>query len=215
MNEAASPKNWIDGLKKHGTVKTYLAGEVIYFQGDQVRKVGVVLTGQAYALIYSERGQETWVGQFSEGDFFGHGALLAGRVMDVELIADKETIILFIQAAHFETLLLSHSTLRTHIIKDLAERLYKATNRAVEAVTLSARGRVCAEFLRMSKPIGIEPDKLIIRPVPPFTDIALRISTTRETVSRTVSDLVKDGILVREMGAIVIAKPANFKRRIE
>ena len=87
--------------------------------------------------------------------------------------------------------------------------------RLVEAITLSAPGRVCAELVRMSKPVGIDPDKRVIRPSPVFLEVALRVSSTRETVSRTVNALLKDGVLSRETGAMLIHAPDALKSRIK
>lgn len=87
-------------------------------------------------------------------------------------------------------------------------------NRLVEAVTLSSPGRVCAELLRLSHPVGIEPDKLIIRPTPVFVELAKQIDSTRETVSRTVSQLQKSGVLSREPGALLIHKPGALQARV-
>jgi len=84
-------------------------------------------------------------------------------------------------------------------------------DRYVEALTMSAKGRVCAELMRLSDPIGISPTKRIVRPNPVFVDLALRINSTRETVSRTVSALQKDGVVSREAGAMLIERPAALK----
>jgi CRP-like cAMP-binding protein len=142
-------------------------------------------------------------------------ALFANAVIDVELVSQKETQVLFIPVTTFNTLLSSHPKLCAEIARDLAARLQEMTHRLVEAVTLSSPGRVCAELMRMARPVGIAPHTLIVRPVPPFIDMAVRINSSRETVSRTVSDLVRDGVLKRETGAIVIVKPARLKQKIK
>jgi CRP-like cAMP-binding protein len=81
----------------------------------------------------------------------------------------------------------------------------------IEAYTLSAKGRICAELSRLSRVIGKAPDTRIIRPNPVFVDLAQRVNSTRETVSRTVSDLQKKGILAREPGAIIIKNPTRLR----
>jgi len=112
--------------------------------------------------------------------------------------------------------ILSENRELTHAInKDLARRLDLMMRRLVEALTLSARGRVCAELIRLSSPIGIEPTQQIIRPNPVFVELALRVSSTRETVSRTISALQKKGIILREPGALVIPNPERLKAAVK
>ena len=67
----------------------------------------------------------------------------------------------------------------------------------------------------MSNPIGVDPDRHIVRPNPVFVDLALRINSTRETVSRTVSELQKKGIVSREPGALVIQSPEKLKASVK
>ena len=54
----------------------------------------------------------------------------------------------------------------------------------------------------------------IIRPNPIFIELAERVNSTRETVSRTVSELQKKGILAREPGAIIINDPDRLRQNI-
>ena len=62
-----------------------------------------------------------------------------------------------------------------------------------------------AEILRLAHKQGVEKDgKIYISPIPVHSDIAARISTVRETVARTMSDLAKQGIVTRENGALVV-----------
>ena len=43
-----------------------------------------------------------------------------------------------------------------------------------------------------------------ISPIPVHADIASRVSTTRETVARVLSDLAKQGLVKREKKALVV-----------
>ena len=101
------------------------------------------------------------------------------------------------------------------IANDLARCLKTMMERYIEALTLSAKGRVCAELYRLAYPIGVQPEHMIVRPNPVFVELAIRINSTRETVSRAVSELQKKGVLVRETGALIIRNPAALKSAIK
>jgi len=209
-----SHQNWAEVLRPFGSLKRLSAGDLILFQGGTAKHIGLIISGHASARVNTERGEETWVDQFNPGEFFGHTSLLSQAPIDFEIRAESDVKVLFVAAKKFEDLLLTDNALSATLSRDLAARLSVMTNRLVEAVTLSSPGRVCAELLRLSHPVGIDPDTLIVRPTPVFVELALRISSTRETVSRTVSQLQKNGILSRQPGALLIHKPAALQTRM-
>lgn len=206
--------SWHDAISDRSSTRDYEAGHVLALQGEQAGKIGYVLSGRAKAVAFSEKGEATWVGYFQMGDFFGHTALLSDSPPPFEIIAETDVKVLFVSTATMQTLLDEREGLGLEIAKDLATRLDHMTNRLIEAYTLSAKGRICAELSRLSRVIGIAPDTRIIRPNPVFVELAERVNSTRETVSRTVSDLQKKGILAREPGAIIIKNPDRLREGI-
>ena len=205
---------WYESISGQTATQRFDAGSVIALQGEDAEKIGFILSGRAKAVSHSEDGKATWVGYFKANDFFGHTALLSENPPHFEVIAETRVEVLFVTAKRMTALLNEHETLSVDIVRDLARRLDHMTNRMIEAYTLSAKGRICAELSRLSRVIGKAPDTRIIRPNPVFVDLAERVNSTRETVSRTVSDLQKKGILAREPGAIIIKNPDRLRNSI-
>lgn len=205
---------WYQSISDRTTTRAYDAESVIALQGQDAQKIGYVLSGRAKAVSFSKNGEATWVGYFQTGDFFGHTALLSDNPPIFEIIAETDVQVLFVTATTMKELLNEQKNLSLEIAKDLASRLDQMTHRLIEAFTLSAKGRICAELARLSRVIGIAPDTRIIRPNPVFVELAERVNSTRETVSRTVSDLQKKGILAREPGAIIINHPDRLRAGI-
>jgi len=212
--DAPKTHPWYEIFSDRTTTRQYDSGSVLVLQGEEATKIGYVLSGRAKALSFSEKGDATWVGYFKSGDFFGHTALLTETPPPFEIIAETDVEVLFVHAETMKDLLSQRETLSLESAKDLAARLDHMTHRLIEAFTLSAKGRICAELARLSRVVGIAPDTRIIRPNPVFVELAERVNSTRETVSRTVSDLQKKGILAREPGAIIITHPERLKDRI-
>ncbi len=202
-------------LQSRGRKKSFAAGAPVLYQGEDAQDIGLVISGKAKAVSYSEGGEETWLGRFCEGEFFGHISFLTQMPIGFEVTAETDMQALMIPAAAVNDMLGKDTDLGREFSKDLALRLSTMINRLIEALTLSAKGRVCAELMRLANPIGVDPDKLLVRPNPVFVELALRINSTRETVSRTVSELQKKGVLSREPGAILIHKPQALKASIK
>lgn len=202
---------WYHSISDRTTTCIYDAAAVIALQGEAAAKIGYVLSGRAKAVAFSENGEATWVGYFQAGDFFGHTDLLSENPPPFEIIAETDVKVLFVTTQTMNQVLSEQGGLALEIAKDLAARLDQMTHRLIEAFTLSAKGRICAELSRLSRVIGMAPDTRIIRPNPVFVELAERVNSTRETVSRTVSDLQKKGILAREPGAIIITQPERLR----
>lgn len=198
-----------------GQIQTAKAGQTLLFQGEPSKHVGLILSGRAKAAAYSEEGVQTWLGRFEAGEFFGHIAFLSESEIRFEVIAETDMQMRIIPIAQINPILKNTPEIGQVFARDLARRLDAMMVRLVEALTLSAKGRVCAELFRLSHPMGVSPEKSVIRPNPVFVDLALRVNSTRETVSRTVSELSKQEIISREAGAIVIQNPGALRRAIK
>lgn len=208
------PDNLRGQLEGIGRVQIASAGERLLFQGEPAAHIGFILSGRAKAVSFSDDGTETWLGRFEAGEFFGHIAFLTQSDVRFEVSAESDMRLRLIPIANIKSLLETAPELGEVFARDLAGRLDTMMSRLVEALTLSAKGRVCAELVRLSSPMGIMPNMSVIRPNPVFVDMALRINSTRETVSRAISELQKQGIIKREAGAIIIEKPDALKSAI-
>jgi len=66
------------------------------------------------------------------------------------------------------------------------------------------RDRQIRELLRLAEEAGIEDGRAEIRPAPAHHDLAHRISSHREVVSREMSALAKAGLVEKRRGALVV-----------
>jgi len=171
--------------------------------------------GKANAVSYSVNGEETWIGEYVEGQFIGLRALLTNTITSFEIRALSKLKVLILSHDQMLKLLQEDRNLCEAVAIDLAERLNKSVNDIIDIHTLSVRGRICAELLRRAIPIGIDPDRQIIRPSPVFVELARRLNSSRETVSRTVNELQNKGILAREPGALIIEDPDRLQDVVE
>ena len=64
-----------------------------------------------------------------------------------------------------------------------------STDLIIDLRTVGSNKRVHAELLRLAKPDMKVENTAEISPIPIHGDIAVRVSTTRETVARVFSDL--------------------------
>jgi len=206
---------WFEGLCAESNETIYKCGDILSFQGERQKTIGFVISGMADALSYSVNGDETWVGEYKEGQFIGLMSLLTDELSNFEIRASSKLTLRVISCDKIMELMRSDFFLCEVISKDLAARLNTSVADLVNIHTLSVKGRICSELLSLALPIGINPDRQIIRPSPVFVKLARRLNSTRETVSRTVSELQGKGILGREPGALIIEDVDKLRDVIE
>ena len=83
----------------------------------------------------------------------------------------------------------------------------------VRVVNYSASGREVA--FRLAHAVPPDGDRVVLKPIPHHSDIASRVSTTRETVARVFSDLAKSGIVKRERDAMVVLDVGLLEEMVE
>ena len=89
------------------------------------------------------------------------------------------------------------------------------SERVIDLSTLGVQNRIYAELLRLAREAGAAGNTARIDPAPKHTEIASRVSTYREQVTRELSALVKLGILERGEHVLVIRDVARLERLVE
>jgi CRP-like cAMP-binding protein len=81
--------------------------------------------------------------------------------------------------------------------------------------TLAANNRVHADLLRQARANMKGANEAEIRPIPVHSDIASRVSTTRETVARVLNDLARKGIVERLKDSLVVRDVDRLHELVE
>lgn len=197
-------------IAAHASARQYPAKAVILRYGDSLGHAWLVMAGRAQALVYGLDGQMVLVHEYRTGDFFGAVAATDAWPVDAEVVAADPTRAASLPAADFLMLVDRHRSLGLLLVRSLLDQLRAASARMVDRTTLSAPGRVYAELLRLAH-LG---DGAAIRPAPVHAALAVRVQSTRETVSRAVSALERRGIVRREDDALVIVAPGRLEELV-
>jgi CRP/FNR family transcriptional regulator, cyclic AMP receptor protein len=183
---------------------------VIVKQGDQVRLTFLLVNGRVHAIVYGPEGQAILLQEFLPGDFFGAVVEMTPEPSPADLVAAESVRAAAFLVADFLGLVERYGCVGLAVSKMLLKQLRATSTKMAERATLSATGRVYAELLRLGK-LG---DGCAIRPAPILSALAVRVQSTRETVSRTINALIRRGILRREGTALVIVAPQRLEDMI-
>jgi CRP-like cAMP-binding protein len=179
-------------------------------QGDSGAEVCLLIAGRAQALVYGLDGQLVLLHEYGPGDLFGAFAEPRPGPYEADVVAAEDSRAAVFSSADFAALIEKHGALGLAVARLLMRQLRTTAGRMIEGVTLSASGRVHAELLRLAR----AGDGYAIRPAPVLSTLAVRVHSTRETVSRTISALERRGLIRRDADALVIVAPHRLEEMV-
>jgi len=184
--------------------RRFQAGQQVITRNAPDRDVYLVIAGKVQVVAFSASGKQITYREMGAGDHFGELAAIDGRARSADVIALDESLLAIMSQATFRDLLSLHEALRERMLRGLVAFVREMTDRVFELSTLGVRNRVHAELLRLARRAGVAGNVARINPAPRHGDIASRVSTYREQVTRELSMLVAQGVIAREGPCVVV-----------
>ncbi len=169
---------------------------VIVGQEDLGDSLFVVSRGKVKVVLYGRSGREVILSIFKAGDFFGEMSLLDNQPRSANVIALEDSTLLTLERRAFAAHLEQYPQTALQILAEMSRRLRRADSGIGNLALLDVYGRV-ARFLReLAADEGEQIDGgLVIRQRPTQQEIASMVGTSRETVSRALSEFQRRGFL--------------------
>ena len=183
--------------------------------GESNQDVYFVIKGSARITTFTSSGKEVTFQDMTAGQMFGELSAIDGEPRSTNAVAIKETLLVVASADTFFKILHEYPKVNELILKQLTGLIRKLGDRIVAFSALSVKSRIHAELLRLAKNNMITENTAEIIPSPTHLDIANRISTHREAVSREISELTKSGILNRSEGKLIVNDVAKLESLID
>jgi CRP-like cAMP-binding protein len=199
-----------DSIGARAADRMYSPRAVILRQGDRAGETYLLITGRAHALLYGAEGQFVLLHEFASGDIFGAIVQAEPEPQEADVVAMESSRAASFSAAEFLALIETYGCVGLAVSRLLLRRLRAMTGRMSQRSMLSAAGRVHAELLRLAR-LG---DGRTVQPAPVNAALAVRVNSTRETVSRTISALERRGIVRRDADALVIVAPGRLEEMV-
>ena len=133
----------------------------------------------------------------------------------LSVFAVNDSLVAKMPCPVFVETMFTHRPLGEAVVATLVARNRAMTRRVGELGALDVRSRVHAELLRLARPDRDDPRRAIILAPPNQSELASRINTRRETVSREINAMEREGLIERRRGAIVITDALGLSARLE
>jgi CRP/FNR family cyclic AMP-dependent transcriptional regulator len=195
----------ISSLAKLSSRRRYPKDTVVFFENEEGDSFFMILEGRIKVTILGDDGREVILSMLGAGDFFGEMALLDNEPRSATAIAVEETELLSLNRTDFQTVLTDNRSITTALIKILTARLRRANHQISTLALLDVYGRVARVIVDMAREEGrrLRDGRIAFRRAT-HQEIANRIGTTRETVTRMLKDLERQGLIHIEGKEIVV-----------
>tara|TARA_R110002012_G_scaffold146889_1_gene305206 strand:- start:2562 stop:3272 length:711 start_codon:yes stop_codon:yes gene_type:complete len=177
----------------------YRKGRQILGQQDDTNDVFFVIEGTVHLVGYSGSGKVVSFGDIGPGGIIGEFSAIDGLPRSVSVTALTDCELARTGSTVFRNFLSNQPGAALKVLEAIVAKTRSINDRVFEYSTLSVDNRLHAELLRLAEMNGLEkgaPGRVtVISPAPTHQEIAMRISTHREAVTRELNRLATEGIL--------------------
>lgn len=201
----------VDALDSVKFTGLYPKGSLLFVEGEEPRGVFILCSGRAKLTTSSTEGKTLIVKIAEPGEVLGASATILGKPYEVSAETIEPSQLNFIKREDFLKYLNSHAEACLHTAQQLSEK-YHSAQREIRSLGLSqtTSEKLARLLLDWCERGGEQTTKGIrIKVLLTHEEIAQMIGTTRETVTRLLSDFKKKKIIdVKGSSLFVMSRPS-------
>ncbi len=190
----------LDSLCRMARCHDYPRGNILHYRGDTDDAIYVVIRGKVKIVLTSEEGREVVIDLLRPGDLLGLVAAASRDSHPAHAITATESRLAKFKRDTFLSWVESQGLMVDLIWRQLAQRVRHAYNRIGEHVLLDVKARLMLTLLEIAEYEG-EPASEgaeIVFTRPTHRELAERIGSSREVVTRLLSELLESDMLNAE-----------------
>lgn len=185
-------------------IREYTGQELIIGHNDETFDVLFLLEGQARVSLYSADGQRVSFRDIAAGTIFGELSAIDGHPRSASVEAVEPCVAAVMRRPQFLAAIANHPQFTMAVARHLTGQVRVLTTRVFEFSTMAVRQRLWAELLRLAEAAAKGKREVLLERAPTHAEIASRISTHREAVTREFAWLEAQGFIVKEGRALKV-----------
>lgn len=187
--------------------------ELVINQDTPGGDVYFVLEGSLEVTVYSGvRGRNVFYRTLGPGDVFGELAAIDGQSRTATVTAQSKGRIVRLSAADFRGLIESSARAAMWLVRRHTAQVRALTARLFEQIALAVVTRVRLEIIRLADEAGVADNRAEIKPFYRHQQVAEKVGTTREAVTRELGVLKAKRLIDMTRGRLVILDYAGLKK---
>jgi len=186
----------LENLVASSEMRSYPTGSVVLRKGDVGEMVYLIVKGRVKVVVTHPDGKEIILNVLKSGDFFGEMAIFGDMPRSATVVAEGACEFLVISREIIIDQIRKHPTIALKLLSDMSQRVREADEQICGLTHLDANGRVAQTLLKLSRESDMVTDEgYRVFPAPAVEDIAAMSGTSKEKVSRLLTELHNKGII--------------------
>lgn len=206
------PRDTLDRIAEVAFPCHYDAGQVIYIEGEPAKSVFLLERGWVKATRMSLDGREQAMMFLKAGEIFGDVAVFSETDYPGTVVALEDVDTWVIPSSEFRKLVGNDPILAMAIIRRLSERVLHYIGLVEDLSLRNVEARLANTLLQHAENLNgqlMVPRRLWTT----FDEMAVRLGTVRDVLSRALKTLEADNLLKVEKHQIILLDPQGLARR--
>jgi len=204
------PAERLDRLAQCCQWRSLPAGTPVLLRSERKTDVHFLVSGALRVTSYAANGRQVTFRDPQEGEHFGDISAIDGQPRSADVVTLKPSVVASLDREDFLALLRDEAVVAERVMRGLAALVRQLSDRVIDLSTLGVQNRVHAELLRLARLAGVVDNRSRLEPVPTHAELAGRISTNREQVTRELNALRREGLLAKDGKALVVPDVARL-----
>ncbi|MDJ0839613.1 MAG: Crp/Fnr family transcriptional regulator [Acidobacteriota bacterium] len=176
--------------------KAYPKDATIVEENEVGDTLYMILSGKVKVTNIGPDGKEVILSVLGDGEFFGEMSLLDKEPRSANVVSMEKTEMMLLRRKEFMNLLENNGEILSKLLAVLSSRLRHANAQIRSLALLDVLGRIARLLLDTARKEGRRLlDGSVVFRRPTHQEIASMVGTSRETVSRMIGDLSRDGYI--------------------
>lgn len=202
------PDAVLDEIASAATLKEFNKNAYLFHQGDAADQFCLLISGKVKLSQITEEGQQVILRYLSPGEAFAVIAVLSNIPYPVSASAVEQAVILCWGKQCMVDLMERYPRLAINSLSILANQIQEFQDRFRELATERVERRIARSLLRLAKQTGRKADHGVLIDFPlTRQDLAEMTGTTLYTVSRTLSQWERDGLVSSKREQVTLLAP--------
>jgi CRP-like cAMP-binding protein len=199
-------------LLPNSKVGTYRPRQVIYLPGDRAQGVHFLAAGRIKISKVTRDGKELTLAYRTVGDFFGEPCLLEGGPREEMAEAMDPSIAVEVERELLDQLLATNGGVAYRFTRALIARRKDLETRVEQLIFKDVGSKLAELLLNLGNEHGIADERgLVVGLKITHQEMANLIGSTRETVSLTLSQFKRKGLIQTEGRKVILADPEGLR----
>src|SRR2546423_2214506 len=205
----------LDEVAQVAVPRSWERGEVIFREGDAGDTCYLIRSGAVILTREHQDGRMIALAELRVGGMFGELAMFRAEPRSATAEAIEETTAVALLAPDLQRLIKRNPDIATKLLAALAERVSRTTERLLQQSFQTVAGRVAGAVLAQAvarQAEGAPQRDVVIRATQ--AEIAGLAGTSRESASRFLATLEREGVVTLGRGKVTVHEPERLRNYI-